>query len=99
MDIARWLDTGCDLAKDRLSVSEGAYANNDQGETPNTQVTVMDFGETQLVFETRGLKSQSYFGQGVGNIPALREVGVVAGGKFYKDGKGDGEPLPKWNRT
>jgi predicted dehydrogenase len=93
MDIARWLIPGATWPKSVISFG-GRYANNDQGETPNTQVTVMDFGDTQLIFETRGLKSGAYFGQGVGNILHF-ESGVVAGNKFYKDGKGDGEPLPK----
>lgn len=93
MDIARWLIPGATWPKSVISFG-GRYANNDQGETPNTQVTVMDFGETQLLFETRGLKSVPYFGQGVGNILHF-ESGVVAGNKFYKDGKGNGEPLPK----
>jgi predicted dehydrogenase len=93
MDIARWLIPGATWPKSVISFG-GRYANNDQGQTPNTQVTVMDFGETQLIFETRGLKSKQYFGQGVGNILHFEE-GVVAGGKFYPKGKGDGEAVPK----
>ncbi len=93
MDIARWLIPGATWPKSVISFG-GRYANNDQGETPNTQVTVMDFGETQLIFETRGLKSAKYRGQDVGNILHFEE-GVVAGGKFYPKGKGDGEPVPK----
>jgi len=93
MDIARWLIPGATWPKSVISFG-GRYANNDQGETPNTQVTVRDFGETQLIFETRGLKSAKYRGQDVGNILQFEE-GVVAGGKFYPKGKGDGEPIPK----
>ena len=47
----------------------------------------MDYGETQLIFEVRGLKSPQYFGQGVGNILHFEE-GIVAGGKFYPEGQG-----------
>ena len=32
------------------------------------QIAIFDYGETQLIFEVRGLKSQPYMGQGVGNI-------------------------------
>jgi predicted dehydrogenase len=93
MDVARWLIPNATWPKSVISFG-GRYANNDQGQTPNEQVTVMDYGGTLLIFETRGLKSKQYFGQGVGNILHF-ESGVVAGNKFYKDGKGDGEPLPK----
>jgi predicted dehydrogenase len=93
MDKARWLIPGATWPKSVISFG-GRYANNDQAETPNTQVTVMDFDGTLLIFETRGLKSPAYRGQGVGNILHFEE-GVVAGNKFYPKGKGDGEAVPK----
>jgi predicted dehydrogenase len=93
MDKARWLIPGAVWPKSVISFG-GRYANNDQGQTPNAMVTVMDYGETQLIFETRGLKSPKYFGQDMSNILHFEE-GVVAGGKFYPKGKGDGEPVPK----
>jgi predicted dehydrogenase len=93
MDIARWLIPGATWPQSVISFG-GRYANNDQGQTPNTQVTVMDFGGPLLIFETRGLKSPGFRGQNVGNVLHFEE-GVVAGGKFYPKGKGDGEPLPK----
>lgn len=93
MDIARWVIPGATWPTSVISFG-GRYANGDQGQTPNTQVTVMDFGGTQLIFETRGLKSPAFRGQSVGNILHFEE-GVVAGGKFYPKGKGDGEPVPK----
>ncbi|MFM8273795.1 MAG: Gfo/Idh/MocA family protein [Gemmata sp.] len=93
MDIARWVIPGATWPKSVISFG-GRYANDDQGQTPNTQVTVMDFGGTQLIFETRGLKSPAFRGQSVGNILHFEE-GVVAGGKFYPKGKGDGEAVPK----
>jgi predicted dehydrogenase len=93
MDVARWVIPGGTWPKSVVSFG-GRYANNDQGQTPNALVCVYDYGDTLLVFETRGLKSPSYFGQGVGNVLHFEE-GVVAGGKFYPKGKGDGEPVPK----
>ncbi len=33
----------------------GRFGYKDQGQTANTQVSVMDFGDTQLIFEVRGL--------------------------------------------
>ncbi len=93
MDIARWLIPDAKWPKSVISFG-GRYANNDQGQTPNALVSVFDYGETQLVFETRGLKSPGYRGQSVGNILHFEE-GVVAGNKFYPKGQGDGEPVPK----
>ena len=71
MDIARWVIPGATWPKSVISFG-GRFANNDQGETPNTQVTVFDYGETQLIFEIRGLKSPAFRGAGRREHPALR---------------------------
>ncbi len=63
----------------------GRFGYEDQGETANTQIAVYDYGDTQLMFEVRGLKTDRYYGQGVGNTFHF-EAGVVAGGKFYPNG-------------
>src|SRR5205085_2797347 len=72
------------------------FGYTDQGETPNSMISLMDFGGTQLIFEVRGLNTDDYMGQKVGNIVHL-EAGTIAGNKFYAKGKekGAGEPLPK----
>ena len=61
MDIARWLIPGADgrsatYPKSVLSLG-GRFGYRDQGQTANTQISVMDFGDTQLIFEVRGLKT------------------------------------------
>ena len=33
----------------------GRFGYEDQGQTPNTQMAVFDYGDAQLVFEVRGL--------------------------------------------
>jgi predicted dehydrogenase len=93
MDKARWLIPGATWPKSVISIG-GRFANDDQGQTPNAMVTAMDFGETQLIFEVRGLKSAKYYGQQVGNILHFEE-GIVAGDKFYPKGKSEGQPIPK----
>ena len=45
MDIARWAIQGATLPRSVVSVG-GRFGYVDQGETPNTQVTLMDFGQT-----------------------------------------------------
>jgi predicted dehydrogenase len=93
MDKARWFIPGAMWPKSVMTFG-GRFTGKDQGETPNTEVTVMDYGETLLIFEVRGQKSESYYGQGVGNVLHF-EAGVVAGGKFFPKGKKDGEPVAK----
>jgi hypothetical protein len=46
----------------------GRLGYTDAGETANTQVSFHDFGDKLLVFEVRGLPSESYKGAGVGVI-------------------------------
>jgi predicted dehydrogenase len=93
MDIARWAIPNATLPRSVISVG-GRFGYTDQGETANSQVTSMDFGTTQLIFEVRGLSSQGYRGQGVGNVFHLRD-GVIAGHRFYPRGEGSGQPIPQ----
>jgi predicted dehydrogenase len=104
MDIARWMIPGATLPKSVVCLG-GRFGYTDQGETPNSQIALMDFGTAQLIFEVRGLKTDSYTGEkGAGNdtrnIVHLEGGTIVGGGRsfrFYPDGKvkGEGEPLPK----
>jgi len=67
MDIARW-----GLKKDRLADSVvclgGRFGYKDDGETPNTQLTLLDYGDSQILFECRGLKTPLHKGTKVGVI-------------------------------
>src|SRR5262249_39002144 len=49
MDKARWLIPGATWPKTVLSLG-GRFTGPDQGQTPNTQMTVMDYGGTLLIF-------------------------------------------------
>ncbi|MSR31709.1 MAG: Gfo/Idh/MocA family oxidoreductase [Gemmataceae bacterium] len=91
MDIARWMIPGATLPKSVLSLG-GRFGYKDQGETPNTQISFLDYGSTMLVFEVRGLKTDALRGEKVGNILHFEE-GTVAGGKFYPKGKNESQPL------
>jgi len=98
MDIARWAIKGATLPLSVVSMG-GRYVNGpsfrDQGQTPNMMLTVFDYGETLLVFETRGLVENGLkFRRKVTN-EFYMEGGVIKDGKFYPDGKGQGEPLAK----
>ena len=97
MDIARWAIPNATLPRSVVSVG-GRFGYTDQGETANTQVTSMDFGQTQLIFEVRGLSSAGYRGQGVGNVFHLEE-GVIAGHRFHPRGGQASEAIPQQNAT
>jgi predicted dehydrogenase len=92
MDVARWMIPGATLPRSVVSLG-GRFGYTDQGETPNTQIAVFDYGDTQLVFEVRGLRTDPFHGQGVGNILHL-EAGIIAGNKFYPRGSDQPAPLP-----
>ena len=64
----------------------GRFGYQDQGETANTQISIMDFGDTQLIFEVRGLKTNDFHGQKVGNIAHL-EAGDARGRQVLSQGK------------
>ncbi|HEY8503384.1 MAG TPA: Gfo/Idh/MocA family oxidoreductase, partial [Gemmataceae bacterium] len=95
MDLARWGIPGATLPRSVVSVG-GRYVGpkGDQGETANTQVCIFDYGDTQLIFETRGLPSKDYMGQKVGNIFHL-EAGTIVGTKFFPKGSKQAAPLPE----
>jgi hypothetical protein len=96
MDIARWLIKSSDgksatYPKTVFSFG-GRFGYRDQGQTANTQISIMDFGDTQLIFEVRGLKTGSYQGEKIGNIAHLEE-GTIIGDKFTRKGGKKAEPL------
>ena len=73
--------------------SRRPFRLQDQGQTPNTQLTVIDFGGPKILFEDRGLVNGKTFK--VANEFYL-EAGVIKDGKFFPRGKTEGE---SWSRT
>ena len=91
MDVARWAIKGATMPERVWSLG-GRFAYDDQGQTPNTQLTVFDYGETKLVFETRGLVGEGKFPGNVSN-EYYTEAGLIKQGKLYPKGGGDPELL------
>src|SRR5205814_9471577 len=58
MDKARWGLSKKELPKSVISVG-GRFGYVDNGESANTQLCVFDYGDSELVFEVRGLPSES----------------------------------------
>ena len=66
MDIARWaLDK--ELPKSAIGFG-GRFAYIDDGQTPNTQVGLCDYGDAQILFEVRGLTTSPVMELSVGTI-------------------------------
>jgi predicted dehydrogenase len=67
MDVARWGLGKNELCRSVLSVG-GRFGYVDDGETANTQICVFDYGDSELIFEVRGLPTPAQRGASVGNI-------------------------------
>ncbi len=96
MDIARWAIKDATLPNKVISLG-GRFGYEDQGETPNTQVTVYEFGDVMLVFEVRGLVGKkgdidTKYGSEIRNEYYTTE-GRIADGKFFANGSSQGETL------
>jgi hypothetical protein len=59
VDIARW-GLGKEGHPSTIVSLGGRLGYEDDGETPNTQITVQDYGDVQMIFEVRGLPSDKY---------------------------------------
>ena len=67
MDKARWGLNKNELPRSVLSLG-GRFGYIDDGETANTQLCLFDYGDSELIFEVRGLETNGYKGAKVGNI-------------------------------
>jgi predicted dehydrogenase len=67
MDRARWGLGKNTLASAVFSLG-GRFGYTDAGETANTQLCLFDYGDSQLIFEVRGLPSNDYKGAKVGVV-------------------------------
>jgi predicted dehydrogenase len=97
MDKARW---GLQKKTMPLSVVSigGRLGYVDDGETPNTQICVFDYGDAQLIFEVRGLKTDPFRKAGVGNIFHC-ENGIVVCPNYHSGivFDNDGKELARFN--
>jgi predicted dehydrogenase len=95
MDIARWMIPDATMPKSVVSLG-GRFGYTDQGETPNTQLALFDYGPTKLLFEVRGLPTDKYPHDDKNEGNALHfDDGDIINFKFYRKGQPEGEPIPK----
>jgi predicted dehydrogenase len=82
IDVARWAIKGATLPTKVWSLG-GRFAYKDQGQTPNTQMAVFEYGDVLLVFEVRGLVGKpTNLPNKVSNEYYTSE-GRIANGRFY----------------
>jgi predicted dehydrogenase len=67
MDKARWGLNKNEMPKSVMSLG-GRFGYVDDGQTANTQMCVYDYGDCELIFEVRGLKTEALKKVKVGNI-------------------------------
>jgi predicted dehydrogenase len=91
-DVARWMIPGAKWPTSVVTIG-GRVGYVDQGQTPNTQISLMDFGGTKMIFEVRGLPTDKYFEQTVGNTLHFEDGSTIAGFKLYRKGSTTGESL------
>ena len=85
LDICRWALPDGAVPKSVLSLG-GRFGYKDQGETPNTQLTMIDCGEAKVVFEIRGLTGDK---QRKVTNEFHTDEGVVRDGRFFPKGKSE----------
>jgi predicted dehydrogenase len=96
LDVARWAIRDATLPTKVWSLG-GRFAYEDQGQVPNTQMAVYEYGDVLLVFEVRGLvdKHPDF------KFKVLNEYyttdGMITDGKFHPRNGGAPEPLPQFD--
>ena len=99
IDIARWGMPAGATPKSVVSMG-GRFGYEDQGQTPNTQLTIIDFGGPKLIFEDRGLVGRKPISGSGEPEPSrvsnefLCEGGMLRDGKFFANGSEKGEEIP-----
>ncbi|MCH2160868.1 MAG: Gfo/Idh/MocA family oxidoreductase [Phycisphaerales bacterium] len=108
MDIARWALNAQSLPRRVYSIG-GRLGYDDDGNTPNTQVVLLEYEDAPLVFEVRGLpqnkaeqsakwKMDKYMGHSIGNL-VHGEKGTVRISNSYGHADAvdlDGNQIASW---
>jgi len=76
VDIARWGLNKNEHPLSTISVG-GRLGYEDDGETPNTQISVQDYGDAQLIFEVRGLDTDAYKDKAIADKAGHVKIGDV----------------------
>ncbi len=92
IDVARWAIKDGTLPKRVWSLG-GRFGYVDQGQTPNTQLSVYEYDDALLIFETRGLVGKHEGFPRMVHNEYYTTDGMITRGKFYPKNGGDPEPV------
>lgn len=93
MDIARWA-LGKDTLPNSVMSLGGRFGYDDDGQTPNTELSFFDYGDSHLIFEVRGLKTEGLKGVKIGDIVYGSEGYVVFSDNYGKVAAFDNKDNP-----
>jgi predicted dehydrogenase len=91
LDTARW-GIGRDVHPTTVVTVGGRFGYEDDGQTPNTQVSLYDYGDVQIVQEIRGLPTEKYPPDLLmGNVFECEKgkmvIGIAGSAAFAPDGQ------------
>lgn len=89
IDVCRWALPAGAAPKSVVSLG-GRFGYKDEGQTPNTHLTMIDFGEVALLLEIRGLIDDKHWK--ITN-EFYTDEGAIRDGKFFPKGKTEGLPI------
>lgn len=106
VDLCRW-GLGRDTLPNKVRSCGGRLGYVDDGDTANTQISVCDWDDQQLIFEVRGLKTGGYKGAHIGVVFHCDDGYIVIGsygkchafdhdGKVIKTFQGGGNNFQNW---
>ncbi|MHC5001542.1 MAG: Gfo/Idh/MocA family protein [Planctomycetota bacterium] len=97
MDVLRW-GLGRTTLPTTVASLGGRFGYEDDGQTPNTQVAIMDYGDVVAVFEVRGLETPGFDGATtIGNVFHCTEGVLVFGNAGCAAFTADGEEIRKFH--
>ncbi len=96
MDVARWGLGKSDGPKSVVSLG-GRFGYEDDGQTPNTQIAVLDYGDCKIVFEVRGLVTEPYRKQHIGVVFHAEQGSLVIGNLENAAYGPDGEQIQRFS--
>ena len=72
LDVCRWV-LGKSKLPNRVMSIGGRFGYDDDGQTPNTQITIFDYGDVPIIYEVRGLPTK----EGDSNMDIYRSVSTA----------------------
>ncbi len=95
MDVARW-GLGKPGLPQRVVSIGGRFGYEDDGQTPNTQIALFDYGDRLLIFEVRGLTTEEHQGVMIGDLFHAERGHVAAHGKGVQAFDADGKEIRRF---